>query len=293
LHNEETAMPKASEPIFALIATKDRWYLLTGSSLPSVRRQTHPPSKVVLVNDGHAFSHDQQRTLAEILGTIPVDIFNNRRRSGVAGAWNTGLEHIATLGANGFVAILDDDDEWDSCHLAENETLARSRSAEIVISGLRLVIDGVEHHRDFVQSLADHDFFVGNPGWQGSNTFVRLSLLLQVGGFRDGLQSLNDRDLAIRLLRASRSSSPAFVGKWTSSWHIRTNEYSLSARRSPAKLSGLRWFWRIYGPQMSDVEADAFFDRTANLFDITRVQVTDANADVPPHCLARGDLFGN
>jgi len=279
-------------PIYALIATKDRWDLLREVSLPSVRRQTRLPNLVVVINDGHLLSHDQQLILAKIMGTIPTVVLPNRRAAGVAGAWNTGLTHLRSLGRDGFVAILDDDDSWDDCHLAENEAAARAHGAEIVVAGLRLVMDGVDRHRPLIKSLTDRDFLVGNPGWQGSNTFVRLSLLLQAGGFRDGLQSLNDRDLAIRLLRISQGP-PALVPKWTSSWRVQANGQSLSAPRSQAKLSGLRWFWRIYGDQMTDAETEAFFDRAANLFGIPRVQITEPTSDVPPHRRPHGDLVGN
>lgn len=247
-------MTGAAEPVFALVATKNRWNLLARVSLPSVRRQTRPPDLLVLINDGQAFSQDQQRRLSEIMGPIPVVVLGNYQAAGVAGAWNTGLAHIAARAKDGFVAILDDDDAWDACHLAENEAAARTHNALIVIAGLRLVVDGVERHREFMQGLTDRDFLVGNSGWQGSNTFVRLPLLLKAGGFRDGLQSLNDRDLAIRLLRATQIP-PALVGKWTSSWRVQTNGQSLSAPRSQAKLSGLRWFWRIYGGQMTEAES--------------------------------------
>lgn len=285
-------MPQATMPIYALVATKDRWNLLTGTSLPSVRAQTRPPDLVILVNDGQAFSPDRQQVLAEVLRPIPLVVLDNCRAAGVAGAWNTGLAQIRASGSNGFVAILDDDDAWDACHLAENEAAARMNNTPIVVTGLRLVVDGVDHHRDFIQGLTDRHFLVGNPGWQGSNTFVRLSLLLQAGGFRDGLQSLNDRDLAIRLLRVSQTP-PVLVRKWTSSWRIQTNGQSLSTPRSPAKLSGLRWFWRIYGDEMTEAETEAFFDRAANLFGIPRVHITEPTSDVPPHRQPHGDLVGN
>jgi len=285
-------MATPEEPVYALIATKNRWRLLSDLSLPSVKRQTRPPDLVVVVNDGHDFSHVQHHVLSEMMGTIPTVILRNGRIPGVAGAWNTGLTHIKSLGLGGFVAVLDDDDSWDDCHLAENEAAAQVHDAQIVVAGLRLVIDGVDNHRPLIRAFADREFLIGNPGWQGSNTFVRTSLLLQVGGFRDGLQSLNDRDLAIRLLRASRSP-PALVARWTSSWHVRTNSPSLSTPNCPAKLSGLRWFWRIYGSQMTPPEAEAFFDRAADLFSIPRVKITEATPDVPAQFGPQGGLLAN
>ena len=44
-----------------------------------------------------------------------------------------------------------------------------------------------------------NDLLVRNPYIQGSNLFVRLSKLLEAGGFDEGLRSTTDRDICIRL----------------------------------------------------------------------------------------------
>lgn len=285
-------MAVATQVCAALVATKDRSPTLLCRALNSIRRQSSIPVMVVLVNDGQHFSRSTIDSFHTVLSPIALTVLTNRYAPGAAGAWNTGLEAIEQYVGDGFVAMLDDDDEWDPCHLEENLAASGRHQASLVVSGLRLVNDGVNIERALPEGLTPRDFLIGNPGWQGSNTFVTFSLIRQVRGFRNGLPSLNDRDLAIRLLRVP-GVRPAYTGKWTCSWHISPDGISLSTPRSAAKISGLRWFWRIYGHEMTRTEAEAFFDRANRLFAVERETIIDAGDDVPPHLEPRGDLRVN
>ncbi|NOK15999.1 glycosyltransferase family 2 protein [Corallococcus carmarthensis] len=280
-----THLPECS----ALVATRNRWELLVGRALPSIRRQTHAVREVVVVNDGVSFNAEQQATLRGLLHPLPLVVLDNRRAPGAAGAWNTGLEYLLTSAQNGFIAILDDDDTWETSHIAENLRAAKRERADLVVSGLRLVMDGQKRERALPEGLVPGDFLVGNPGWQGSNTFVSRRLWATVRGFRDGLRSLNDRDLAIRILRVP-GSRIAYTGHWTATWHLSTQGDALSSPRSPAKISGLRWFWRLYGGEMSRPQAEAFFARAEGLFGVRRTEIEADGEDVPPHHLPWGDL---
>ena len=273
----------------ALVATQNRWELLTRFSLPSIRRQSRPPALALVVNDGPAFSSAEHREIEAVLSPVPAVVLQNHRAAGAAGAWNTGLAHLRQRGHDGFVAILDDDDAWDPCHLEASHGVAASQGAEVVVSGLRRVVDGAEVPRPLPERLGARDFLVGNPGWQGSNTYVSMARLAQVRGFRDGLASLNDRDLAHRLLRLS-GLRVGYTGRWTSTWQVRSDHAALSAPRSPAKISGLRWFWTIYGPEMSADEAAAFFQRASRCFGVRADEITAPGDDLPPHTRPHGDL---
>lgn len=252
--------------VAVLIATNDRVELLTERSLPSVMRQTHRPPVVVVVNDGpHLARDDRARLRASAAGTgVELVVLPNARSPGAGGAWNSGLEWLSEQGAGGFVAILDDDDDWDPEHIEAN--LSASLDADITVSGLRMRLHGRVMERPLIENLDPRSFLVGNPGWQGSNTFVTLDLLLRVGGFREGLQSLNDRDLAFRLLSAP-AARWRLVPRWTATWHADTPG-NLSEPRSRQKLEGLRSFWALYGREMRSAEAHLFFDRARRLFGI-------------------------
>jgi glycosyltransferase involved in cell wall biosynthesis len=275
---------------FALIATKDRWPLLAHGALTSIRDQSHQPDAVIVVNDGHPFSSSDLEYLRALLGPTPLTVLANRKAPGPAGAWNTGLEYIGERWGSGFVAFLDDDDTWCADHLGENLRAAAGRDAAIVVSGLRMLRDGLDVPRELPSGLTPRDFLIGNPGWQGSNTFARFDVLCRVGGFRHGMPSLNDRDLAIRLLRLP-NIRVAYTGRWTASWNTDHGRLALSTPRSREKVSGLRWFWHLYGEEMSEANARQYFERAERLFKVGRSEIVDAGDDLPPHREPRGDLL--
>lgn len=276
--------------VAVLIATRNRPQLLRERALASVAVQTLTPSIVVVVNDGVAWTPDDVEDIRGRLGGSELLCLSNCRRSGVGGAWNTGLSRLLALRHQGFVAILDDDDLWDADHLQINHDAASDTSANIVVSGLRLRSPLGDLPRPFVARLNDRDFLAGNPGWQGSNTFVHIDLFAAVGGFRESLRSMHDRDLAIRLLR-HRDAKPWLVPKWTSTWCMDLPG-RLSDRRGTAKLEGLRTFWALYSAEMTCSEQRAFFDRADMLFgfqpsDIVTQHSQSGACSVPP----TGDLI--
>jgi GT2 family glycosyltransferase len=256
-----------------LVATKNRWDFLTKRAFPSIHRQLYTPQKVVLVNDGLPFGKTDLTMLQDIIEPIPIEILCNDGKPGAAGAWNTGLRYLRKLEFDGYIAILDDDDEWDEDHLLCNMTKAKKTDAEVVISGLRRLVAGQPRLRQLPKNLKVTDFFCGNPGLQGTNTFVSLKALERVGDFTDGLPSLNDRDLAVRLLKSS--CKVAYTERWTATWHHGVNRQTLSSPRSRGKIIGLQWFWKQYGSQMNSKEQRAYFDRAMKCFGVTHEEIKD------------------
>jgi len=242
-----------------------------------VATQVYGPELVVVVNDGRALPEPACAALRVAVGDQRLVVLPNSRTPGPAGAWNTALEYLAEIDFNGFVALLDDDDEWDPGHLQENAL--RADRANIVVSGLRRVVAGAPLPRPLIGRLRVEGFLAGNPGWQGSNTFVQFGLLREAGSFREGLASLHDRDLAIRLLEHPRAV-PAVVPRWTATWYLDTRS-SLSAPRSLAKLRGLRFFWSLYHGRMSEEVRGAYFRRAERLFGFTQAEIL-AEAELSP-----------
>lgn len=270
-----TQRAKPASRCVVLMATKDRWSLLTERSLPSVRRQTTSPEALILVNDGLPFSPEQQSQLGARVAPVPLTILANANHPGAAGAWNTGLQHLWRSGYDGYVAILDDDDGWDDEHLACNLAAAKTARADVVVSGLRRDAGGEVRPRALPADLTARDFLRGNPGWQGSNTFASIAALERAGKFTEGLLSLNDRDLAIRLLSLT-GVRVVYTGRWSATWHHREDDpHALSAPRSAAKISGLRMFWRLHREKMAAEDAAAYFDRAWRFFGVTREEIVE------------------
>ena len=72
---------------------------------------------------------------------------------------------------------------------------------DAVISGIKILLDGEEIDNELPTSISIQDFLAGNPGWQGSNTFIRIKKIIEAGSFDEKLLCTHDRDLAIRCLQ--------------------------------------------------------------------------------------------
>jgi GT2 family glycosyltransferase len=264
-------LPLPASTIAVLVATRDRPTLLHRRALPSIARQSRPPDAVVLVNDGRAWTASEEGALRAAVPACHVALLENRRSPGAAGAWNTGLAWIDAHHPASFVAMLDDDDTWEPEHLALNARMACERQADAVVSGLRMLVDGHAIARPLIERLDEGDFLTGNPGWQGSNTFMARRALAAIGDFREDLASCHDRDLALRALRHA-GLRIELLPAWTASWHL-DSVTSLSRRLSPAKLAGLRTFYGAYGPSMTPAQRAAFFRRAESFFGFTAGQI--------------------
>lgn len=255
-----------------VVATCNRFGMLSERSLPSVAAQTRRPDFLVVVDD----SDREVRTAnAELVGSLSlpgceVSYLENVRTAGASGSWNTALDVVAAKATDPghvFVAILDDDDAWCPEYLESCYSAVVEQELDMVGCGLRRIESGVSVPivNDAPESLRAQDFLTGNPGIQGSNLFVRLSVLFAAGGFDEGLRSTTDRDLCIRIaelgtVRYGRLSS-ALVDHYADSDRAR-----LSTRGSGAKLEGLTAFWRKYVGRMTADQRQAFLDRAATLF---------------------------
>ena len=262
-----------SQPrIAVVIATCDRFQMLVERSLPSVSAQTRTPDLLVVVDDSplDARAHNSEIVGALKLPGCQISYLENARTKGASGTWNTALDFLAGNGGNPgdlFVAILDDDDSWSSEYLESCYAAACGRQLDMVASDLRWFESVGEHPlvTEAPTGLFAEQFLVGNPGIQGSNLFVRLSILLAAGGFDEALRSTTDRDLCIRIAdlgtgRYGRLPTPLV------NHYAEQDRPRLSTRGSRAKIDGLSAFWRKYVGRMNDSQRAAFSQRAATLF---------------------------
>lgn len=254
-------------PIATLIASKPKRPELLLRALASVGVQNRRPDLVVIVFDRRLPSSSELEVLAATFSRSGAVILLNQRTQGAAGAWNTGLTWLQDRAFGGYVALLDDDDEWDPDHLSECESASDQSLADVVLSGLRLIKDGVEQPRLPLSAVNREDFLAGNPGWQGSNTYVKLGTLMRVGGFTDGLPSTNDRDLAVRILSLPELQI-GFTHRMTATWHIDSQADSLSRPGSAAKRDGLLQFLAMHGHLMTPEIMVRFRTRARELFGV-------------------------
>lgn len=257
--------------VVVLIATKNRPEQLN-VALTSVFHQTCLPKRVVVVSDSDGDFVVATKTVVNSFQNygIPCLYLENERTKNLSGAINTGLQELITSGilpeAN-YCAILDDDDMWDPTYLAECLQCSEENNADWVISGL------IRHETPkdtgvklrIPRQLSPSDFFTGNPHIQGSNLFVKLSTLLEAGGFDENLNSTTDRDVCIRLLDLGYTHI-AFLNKYFVHHYALNDATRLSFPSSPQKIQGLTGFYHKYASRMSEDERSRFLDRAETLF---------------------------
>lgn len=259
--------------IVGLIATRPRLNALLMVSLPSIAAQCRRPDGLVIVSDGAPLTQEEQARLGKLLPEFEMVFLVNAEVSGVAGTWNTGLTYIQARWPEAYVAILDDDDTWDTGHLDVCYRVAQINDwPDVVLSGLRLNKSGVVTERTIQLPLTSDTFLVGNPGWQGSNTFVLASCLLEAGNFTKGLASCNDRDLAIRILSLQKARLVA-TGVSTATWNLGLYPDGLTLP-GPHKLAGLKRFYALHSHRMTDEVKRQFFERTQAFFGLGMPDLT-------------------
>lgn len=257
--------------LIVIIPTKNRSEKLS-RALASVASQVRLPDEVIVVSDS---SGDQVGRTHDVVqdfsSRIPLRELRNIKSPNVSGALNTGLAAAQDglyPSERTFVAFLDDDDWWDRHYLDNAATYAAEVEADWIVAGL------VRHEgsaRGVNQPIPPHlsvgDFLVSNPNVQGSNLFVRLSRVLEAGGFDEQLASTTDRDICIRLLRVPGIRYEVLRN------HLVHHDASpdptrLSAPGSPIKRAGLTEFYRKYSGDMSPEQREAFCERARRLFSV-------------------------
>ncbi len=263
-----TAVPA----IAVVVATHNRRQLLSARCLPSVAGQTRIPDFLVVVDDSSDDYRQKNRAVVDALNLSGCQIayLENQRTGGASGAWNTALEFLAEEASETdqlFVAFLDDDDSWSRKYVETCLTAACEGQLDMVAADiLRYGVPGRSPAlQKAPEELQADDFLVGNPGIQGSNLFVRLSVLLAAGQFDEALPSSTDRDLCIRIaelghIRYDRVNEPLVN-------HFADPDRSrLSKKGCPAKLGGLSMFWQKYHGRMTAEQRLAFSRRAQALF---------------------------
>lgn len=134
---------------------------------------------------------------------FPTTVLKNTRTRFMSGtgAWNTGIFEAYRQFPNGFVSILDDDDEYLPNHLTDCVTAISENTVAVFQRLIWQNDDTSTMNVDLTKDqLTAENFFIGNPGVQGSNMFFKTQNLVDIGGFDETLPNTTDRDLMIRFL---------------------------------------------------------------------------------------------
>jgi len=283
--------------IATVVATYNRPGLLAKRALKSIASQSRPSDILIVVDDSDSEIRRLNRRVVDEFegGDIQVIYLENRRTPGASGAWNTALRELQRIAPSSFVAILDDDDMWEPNYLERCKNEAVTRNLDMVATGIVFNRSGEEESLLLrsPESLAVSELLVRNPHIQGSNLFVRLSRLLEAGGFDEALRSTTDRDICIRLadlgtVRYGR------IHDCLVQHYAESDRPRLSTPGSAAKIAGLRGFYRKYRARMSAQQKEAFIHRSVEVFgcDPTAVEAYGpSGAPQLPHSTPVGHLY--
>lgn len=256
--------------IAAVVATHNRADLLAERALASVAGQSRRPDFLIVVDDSDEGKRPRNAKIVDALAlpTTKRVYLGNYRTPGACGAWNTALSWLLATAPDSFVAILDDDDAWDATYLARCEAAALAHDLDMAAAGLVFHKTAADAgmRLSTPKSLNADDFLIDNPHIQGSNLFVRLTTLLEAGGFDEGLSSTTDRDLCIRLADLGTVRYAA-VAEHLVHHYAESNRERLSNPGTDAKRAGLAAFYRKHGARMTEEQRGEFMQRSRERFD--------------------------
>jgi glycosyltransferase involved in cell wall biosynthesis len=265
--------------IYALITTYNRPDILVERAFNSVLNQTQKHHKVVLV-DNSTTAVTKKTNKENFASAFPEGVYlENRGSPSASGTWNTGLDWIKTNDPDAWVAIIDDDDEWLENHI--EICSKRMDDNDAVLSGIQVLVDGKVTEETIPSGLSPSDFFAGNPGWQGSNTFATVASIMEAGGFDESLLCTNDRDLAVRWLSLT-GKRIAYTGVATVKYRLETNRECLTMNSGLGKQTGLLQFFNKHRAIMSELDVSNFIER-AKMFDVDEkwFKISGQNNDYP------------
>jgi glycosyltransferase involved in cell wall biosynthesis len=202
--------------ISVIIPVHNRCDLLLSRSLPSVLRQSRPPTEIIVVDDGSTDDlcetitrHAGFRCKKTDHGRYAVDfgpcsgLVIRQENQGVSAARNTGIR----AASGDWVALLDSDDEWDSEKL---KTQATAIADPTVNPEALRVCHTDEHWLRNGKPIRQQKHHARTGGWifeaclasccmSPSSILIQQSVFDEVGFFDESLPVCEDYDLWLRI----------------------------------------------------------------------------------------------
>jgi hypothetical protein len=274
--------------IYVVIATSlNRTNMLINKALSSVYNQKNINSnniKIIIVDDNENYKEiDNIKNQVNILrqkfnfeseqtfNTKVIKNIKTKHYSGT-GSWNTAIDVITNIkNENSYIAILDDDDYYCVNYLSVLfNKLNRYSNLIAIFSPITWEFkDKKETFFFTINDLTKKQFFIKNPGVQGSNMFFKSHILKDLNGFDETLMSATDRDLIIRFLDYLQKESLFDSIKILNNSYVfynATNSNSITNNKEK-KHMGLDRFYLKYKDEFSSNDLKLSLKRAKELFD--------------------------
>lgn len=261
--------------VVVVIATKNRPELLENRSLKSVLEQSSIISEVIVIHDyDEEYIEENKRIVNDLNKSIKSTYLVNKRTAGFCGAANTGVYYVLKNYSNPknvYIAILDDDDKWEANYLSTClDIINKNTKVDWIATDFYRLENTSE--KPILQTAPDSvhsdSFLVGNPGIQGSNSFLRLSTLLEAGAYDENQSPSNDRDLCLRLCDLDdviyeRNPNVSMIH------YAESDRFRYSNPNTEIRNNGFENFWLKHYGRMTCSQRGRLVDRTKELFNWT------------------------
>ncbi|MEO2068871.1 MAG: glycosyltransferase [Desulfurobacteriaceae bacterium] len=255
-------------------------------SVNSVLMQKYFPNEILVVYEKYKSNYQEVEKVVfdfQRFGKTKVSLIPNVKTNNLSGNINTAILYIKNkykgltdrITDRIFVSILDDDDEYlpDYIQTCVNE-IKKNTNIVAVFSPIKWKTkDGSWVNYIKKENLTPREFFIGNPGVQGSNMFIKFGILEKIGGFDEKLISTTDRDLMIRFLRFVESYNKKnneqmyikVLDKSLVIYHAEEEHDRLTTNKFK-KVLGLNAFYRKYRSDFSQEDFKKSLERSRKLF---------------------------
>lgn len=253
--------------------------LLVSRSLNSIYHQTKidkSECSVIIVDDNKSDNQIPiiKAQIAKLRAELklnpkdfPTNVLKNSRTRYMSGtgAWNTGLLEAYKLNPDGFISILDDDDEYLPNHLSDCIKAIKDNTVAVFQRLIWINADGTKMDLELTrEKLTVNNFFIGNPGIQGSNMFFRTKNIIDIKGFDESLPNTTDRDLMIRFLWKNKTENIEILE------NVGVNHYNHTGPKVNNDISkkqiGLDLFYKKYKSHFSQGEYQKSLMRAKKYF---------------------------
>lgn len=236
--------------ISVVITTYKREMPILRRAIESVIKQSYRNIELIIVNDYPPYKDQIDGIVAQYQKSISILVIHNKKNSGACFSRNIGMRKAN----GGFVAYLDDDDEWDERKLEKQFAAMNSDIALVYCTGLNIYPDGSQSPMLFVKDCTSQplkDMLSGNCMGGCSFPLIRKDVLDNLGGFDIQLKSSQDYDLWLRIVSEYKI---AFINEQLVRYYIMSDSITSNLER---RLQGYYAVLKKHKRQFKEYPASA------------------------------------
>ncbi|QGV94654.1 glycosyltransferase family 2 protein [Klebsiella pneumoniae] len=201
--------------------------------------QSHQPHEIIIIDDFSDDSTQLQEIIGEIKEQTNIEIKYIRNTNNMNGAYSRNVGIVSSTGQ--FVALLDADDFWKSCHLEQAlSTLINNKSDFVFSNIINISSDGVETIRKVTNpELLENKFDVllHSPPQTSSFFFCREKILEAGILFDESLSRHQDYQFFLDVLNSGLKTS--YLDSYSTYYYLGNGKRNLKETQFHSMLG----FW--------------------------------------------------